>query len=216
MTAAAPASTSSHGGQQPQTVPTNASVSAPPHARTVLTRAQMYSDPHSVLLYSHHILNTHVHTRLYTCSHSAYSIHTCSHMLIHAQKSAVGTFRQHGTLHHLSLGSPAVYGMCLGVPVGWGHRGLPTAEPLVLQPATAMATPTTATMTRRWIGATPARIRTRSTRAGACASIARWVGLSPGLWCGSRVGRVRTRLGAVGSWTQRPCPVTASHHGHQL
>lgn len=166
-----------------------------------------------LLMYTHVCTHVHVHT----CSHSIHSIHTCSHMLIHAQKSAVGTLRQHGTLHHLSLGSPAVYGMCPGVPAGGGgHGGLPTAEPLALQPATAMATPTNATTTRRWIGATPARIRTRSTRAGACALTARWVRLLPGLWCGSRVGRVCTRLGAGGSWTQWPCPVAASHHGHQL
>ena len=105
VTAAALASTSSHGGQQPQTVPTNASVSVPPHACMVLTHsllhmltcAQMYSYPHNVLLYSHLILNTHVHTHVCThvyvdmCSHSTHSIRTHSHMLIHAQKSAVGT-----------------------------------------------------------------------------------------------------------------------------
>ena len=79
VTAAALASTSSHGGQQPQTVPTNASVSVPPHACMVLTHsllhmltcAQMYSYPHNVLLYSHLILNTHVHTHVCTrvCGH---------------------------------------------------------------------------------------------------------------------------------------------------
>ena len=63
---------------------------------------------------------THVHA--HTCSHSTYSFHTCSHMLIHAQKSAVGILRQHGTLHHLSLGSPVVYGMCPGVPAGGGSQ----------------------------------------------------------------------------------------------
>lgn len=195
VTAAAPASTSSHGGQQPQTVPTNASVSAPPHACVVLThallhmltRAQMYSYPHNALLYSHLILHTHVHTHVCThvhvdmCSHSTHSIHTHSHMLIHAQESAWHT----GNMAHSITcvwGHLRFMGRAWGSQSGRGHGGLATAEPLALQPATAMATPMTATTTQRWISATPARIKTRSTRAGACASTARWVGLSLGLW----------------------------------
>lgn len=71
-----------------------------------------------------------------------------------------------------------------------------------LQPATATPTPTTASTTLRWTGAMPARTWTARTRAGACASTARWDGAARGRDGGVLGTRVRARhrgRGVVGA-----------------
>lgn len=84
-----------------------------------------------------------------------------------------------------------------------------------LQPATATATQTTATMTLRWTGTMPARTRTVSTKAGACASPARWVELQGDSdtcgWVGPRCCWLGY-LGLNGPLPPSGPPPTPQHH----
>lgn len=193
------ASASSHGGQLTDSA-NECQCECPSTRPHSLTRAQMYSDPHSVLLYSHHILNTHVHTRLHTCYtvHTAFiHVHTCLYC-----SSEECCWHIPGNMAHSISWSGITCGLwdVPGVPVRWG-RGLPTAEPCS-QPATAMA--------RHDCYYSPEVDKSNASQNQDQVYQGGRVHRVPGGWgcrqvCGAGLGWAGSRLGgAVGSWISGP------------